>query len=54
MSFYFWVGESESALKGRLKTETYPAIVEAALAIGMIKEPVPFDKVIDPDPAPAQ
>ena len=51
---YYSVGESESALKGQFKTETYPAIVKAALAIGMIKEPVPFDKVIDPDPVPAQ
>jgi NitT/TauT family transport system substrate-binding protein len=48
---YYSVGESQAALNGAFKSDTYPGIVKAALAAKLIDQDVPYESAIDPSVA---
>jgi NitT/TauT family transport system substrate-binding protein len=44
---YYSVSESQEALNGVFKSETYPAIVKAAIAAKLADKDIPYDQAID-------
>lgn len=44
---YYSVSESQDALNGLFKSDTYPGIVKAAIAAKLIDQDIPYDKSID-------
>jgi NitT/TauT family transport system substrate-binding protein len=48
---YYSVGESQAALNGKFKSDTYPGIVKAALAAKLIEKDIAYEAAIDPSVA---
>lgn len=44
---YYSIKESQEALNGQFKTETYPGIVKAAKAAKLVNQDIPYEKAID-------
>ncbi len=44
---YYSVSESQAALTGVFKTETYPSILKAAIAAKMIEKEIPYENTVD-------